>query len=310
MNVVLTNMGRRGKMKKIIFILLLNGLCAAAFAQNKSDFEFDPEDGAITGYTGSGSEVIIPDRIDGVPVKYISNSVFKDRNLTSVSIPDNVKGIGPQAFAGNKLEKVVIGNEVEMMTSAFSADFIRKYLDEPKQAGGTYSFKDDNWEYDPAGIRYLTPENTAAAAASQQAQNTSPINIVIHNYVGKQPPPGGMPPGGLPPEGMPADPANPLSPQTAPPPARNPSTVGDVMVMPGLPDPNGNKMYRLQVGAFNSQNAAANTFRSLQDAGFSPVYEHSQNFFRVIIADVPASSVAGTVQRLGSIGIKQIWVRE
>jgi len=297
-------------MKKIIYILLLTGLCAAGFAQNKSsDFEFNPEGGIITGYNGSGSEVIIPDRIEGIPVTAISNSVFKDKNLTSVSIPDNIKNIGPHAFAGNKLEKVVIGNEVDMMTSAFAPEFINKYLEEPRRVGGTYAFKDDKWDYDSAGIRYLTPEN-AALDPSQQAAQSSPINIVIHNIIGKQPQPGQMPEGALP-LGGPVDSSlpPPLPAASQPQPARN-QAAGDVMVSPGLPDPNSNRKYRLQVGAFNSQNAAAATFRSLQDAGFSPVYEHSQNFYRVVIADIPASSVASTVQKLASIGIRQVWVRE
>jgi len=299
-------------MKKVIFILLLTWLCAAAFAQNKSsDFEFNPEGGIITGFNGSGSEVIIPDRIDGIPVTAISNSVFKDKNLTSVSIPDNIKNIGPQAFAGNKLEKVVIGNDVDMMTSAFSPEFINKYLGEPRRAGGTYAFKDDAWDYDSAGIRYLTPENVPVADASPQAQNVSPINIVIHNIVGK-PQPGQMPEGmldpSLPPPLPPSANAN-ANPPASSQPVRTPA-AGDIMVSPGLPDPNTNRMYRLQVGAFNGQNAAASTYRSLQDAGFNPVYEHSQNFYRVVIADVPASSVASTVQRLAAIGIRQVWVRE
>jgi len=303
---VLINIGRRGKMKKIIFILLLTGLCAAAFAQNKTDFEFNPEGGIITGYTGFARDVVIPERIDGVPVTAISNAVFKDKNLTSVSIPDNVKNIGPHAFTGNKLEKVIIGNEVDMMTSAFPPDFINKYLvDEPRRAGGTYTFVDDKWEYNPAGIRYLAE---AGQDPSQQAQNLSPINIVIHNYVGK-PQPGQMVEGAMPfgPQ-SPTAPSAPSSPAAAPP-ARQ-QTVGNATVMPGLPEPNSNKKYRLQVGAFTDQNAAAHTFRSLQDAGFNPVYEHSQNYFRVIIADVPAANVAGTVQKLVSIGISQIWVRE
>jgi hypothetical protein len=290
------------KMKERIFILLLTGLCAAVFAQNENDYEFNPDDGAITGYSGSGPEVIIPVRIKGVPVTYISNSVFKDKNLTSVSIPDNIKGIGSQAFTGNKLEKVIIGSDVDIMTSAFQPDFLRKYLDDPARAGGTYTFADNEWGYNPAGVRTLASETAGQSASSQQL---SPINIVIHNYVGKQPP-AGMPVEG----GNPTDTTvqfPPSAPQQA---AVNPTAVGNVMVMPGLPDPNGNKMYRLQVGAFNSQNAAAHTFRSLQDAGFNPVYEHSQNFFRVIVADVPASGVANTVQRLGAIGIRQIWVRE
>jgi hypothetical protein len=283
------------KMKNGILIVLLAGLCAAVFAQNRNDFEFNPEGGIITGYHGSGTEVIIPDRIDGVPVTYINNAVFKDKNLTSVSIPDNIKGIGPQAFAGNKLEKIVIGNDVDMVTSAFSFEFIRKYLEEPRRAGGTYVFADDTWEYRPEGIRYLTPENYLS-----QQQQVSPINIVIHNYVGKPPQPGLA-------EGGSMDPSSPF-PIVGSPPARQ--TAGNPTVSPGLPDPNSNKKYRLQVGAFTDQNAAAATFRSLQDAGFNPVYEHSQTFYRVIIADVPASSVASTVQKLVSIGINQIWVRE
>jgi len=293
------------KKKNGVLILLLTGLCVTAFAQNKIDFEFNPEGGIITGYTGFARDVVIPERIDGVTVTSIGNSVFKDKNLTSVSIPDNIKNIGPNAFIGNKLEKVVIGNEVDMMTSAFPPDFINKYLvDEPRRAGGTYTFADDKWDYNPVGIRYLTE---VQPDPSQLAPPPPPINIVIHNYVGK-PQPGQLVEGAMPP-------MDPSTPQPFPPSAATPAppsrqTVGNATVMPGLPDPNSNKKYRLQVGAFTDQNAAAHTYRSLQDAGFSPIYEHSQNYFRVIIADVPAASVASTVQRLVSIGINQIWVRE
>jgi hypothetical protein len=291
------------KVKNGVLILLLTGLCAAAFAQNKSsDYEFNPDEGIITGYKGSSRDVVIPDRIDGVPVTAISNNVFRDKNLSSISIPDNIKSIGSQAFSGNKLDRIVIGNDVDMMTSAFSSDFINKYLlEEPRRAGGTYVFADDKWEYRPEGIRYLTQE---AAAQEDSSQNQSPINIVIHNYVGK-PQPGQLVEGAMPP--MDASAPSTLPPAASPP-VRQPA--GSPTVMPGLPDPNTNKRYRLQVGAFTDQNAAAHTFRSLQDAGFTPVYEHSQNFFRVIIADVPASNVASTVQRLRTIGINQIWVRE
>jgi len=289
------------KMKNGILIVLLTGLCAAAFAQNKNDFEFNPDGGIITGYLGSATDVVIPDRINGVPVTYIDKTVFKDKNLTSVSIPDNIKFIGPHAFAGNRLEKIIIGSDVDMVLSAFSSEFIRKYLDEPKRAGGTYTFRNDNWDYNPAGVRYLTPEYDP----SQQAQS-SPINIVIHNYVGK-PQPGQMAEGAMP-FGAPTDPSYPFPPAAGSPSVRQ--GAGNPTISPGLPDPNSNKKYRLQVGAFTDQNAAAYTFKTLQDAGFSPAYDHSQNFYRVIIADVPASSVASTVQKLVSIGVNQIWVRE
>jgi hypothetical protein len=296
------------KKKLGVLILLLTGLSVTAFAQNRGDFEFNPEEGIITGFNGNVREVVIPARINGVPVAAIGNSAFKDKNLTSVSIPDNVKNIGPNAFDGNDLDKIIIGDDVEMMTSSFPPSFISKYLLEPSRSGGTYSFLFGKWDYSPEGVRDLSePEYDPAQLA---AQNVSPINIVIHNYVGKPQPgqlvEGAMPPGMMPPMDPSAPP--PFPPAASAPPARQ--AVGNATVMPGLPDPNSNKLYRLQVGAFNSQNAAAHTFRTLQDAGFNPVYEHSQNFYRVVIADVPASSVAGTVQRLVQAGISQIWVRE
>lgn len=287
-------------MKKAILILFLTGLCVTGFAQNRNDFEFDPEEGIITDYKGNVREVVIPARINGVPVTAIGNSAFKDKNLTSVSIPDNVKNIGPNAFDGNDLDKIIIGSEVDMMTSSFPPSFIGKYLLEPSRSGGTYSFLFNKWDYSPEGVRDLSePEYDPS-----QQQSGSPINIVIHNYVGK-PQPGGQI------VYEPLNPSSPPPPSTSvapPPPARQ--AAGGSTVTPGLPDPNSNKKYRLQVGAFNSQNAAAHTFRSLQDAGFNPIYENSQNFYRIIIADVPAANVAGTVQRLMSIGISQIWIRD
>ncbi|WP_176220669.1 leucine-rich repeat protein [Cohnella massiliensis] len=80
----------------------------------------------ITGYTGPGGDVVIPDTIDGYPVKSIFIDAFKGKseifsvvipegvtyiwkgafsmmpNLTSVTIPEGVTSIGEGAFAENK----------------------------------------------------------------------------------------------------------------------------------------------------------------------------------------------------------------
>lgn len=55
----------------------------------------------ITGYTGPGGDVVIPDRIGGAPVTEIGNFAFSGKiSLTSVTIPDSVNVIGSNAFDG------------------------------------------------------------------------------------------------------------------------------------------------------------------------------------------------------------------
>src|SRR5215469_2029098 len=54
----------------------------------------------ITGYTGSGASVTIPDTINGLPVTSIGNQAFLlATNLTDIRIPDSVGHVGDQAFA-------------------------------------------------------------------------------------------------------------------------------------------------------------------------------------------------------------------
>ena len=84
----------------------------------------DPEDeytytvtdnqATITGYSGSGGAVFIPDTLGGYPVTTIGKSVFSYRNsLTSVTIPDSVTSIGNYAFCWcDSLTSVTIGNSV------------------------------------------------------------------------------------------------------------------------------------------------------------------------------------------------------
>ena len=67
----------------------------------EADFSFTTENGTvtITGYIGKGTEVVIPDAIDGNPVTMIAANAFKDRaDITSVTIPESVTKIGPKAF--------------------------------------------------------------------------------------------------------------------------------------------------------------------------------------------------------------------
>ena len=67
----------------------------------QAQFNYVTNNGAITitGYTGSGGAVAIPDTIDGWPVVSIGNSAFAhSTSLTGVTIPDSVTNIANQAF--------------------------------------------------------------------------------------------------------------------------------------------------------------------------------------------------------------------
>src|SRR5260370_9139594 len=64
----------------------------------------------ITGYTGPGADITIPDFIDGSPVLSIGYQAFYgNNNLTSVTISTFVTSIGEQAFYGSSLVSVWIG---------------------------------------------------------------------------------------------------------------------------------------------------------------------------------------------------------
>jgi hypothetical protein len=68
----------------------------------------------ITGYTGPGGNVVIPDSLTGFTVTSIGNNVFYNlTNLTSVTIPFSVTSIGMGAFYNCiNLTNVTIGNNV------------------------------------------------------------------------------------------------------------------------------------------------------------------------------------------------------
>lgn len=79
---------------------------------------------AITGYTGNGGDVTIPNTISNLLVTSIGNSAFSDcTNLTSVAIPDSVTNIGNKAFQYcTRLTNVVTGNNVSNIgDSAFDS---------------------------------------------------------------------------------------------------------------------------------------------------------------------------------------------
>jgi hypothetical protein len=93
-------------------LLLLLTLPAALQAQ----FTYTTNNGAITitGYTGPGGDVTIPDTIDGLPVTSIGLIAFYAcTSLSSVTIPNSVTSIGSGAFRGcTRLASVMIPKSI------------------------------------------------------------------------------------------------------------------------------------------------------------------------------------------------------
>ena len=88
---------RRAARAGMLLLLLLLTLPAAMQAQ----FSYTTNNGAITitGYTGPGGAVTIPDTITDLPVTSIGDSAFAEcTSLTSVTIGKSVTNIGLTAF--------------------------------------------------------------------------------------------------------------------------------------------------------------------------------------------------------------------
>ena len=75
------------------------------------------EDGLfVSGYKGTGVDVVIPDTYEGKNVIGITNNVFKEKNIESVAIGNHVRWIYSSAFANCKqLVKVEFGSSLSYL---------------------------------------------------------------------------------------------------------------------------------------------------------------------------------------------------
>ena len=66
----------------------------------------------ISGGILRTSDLVIPERIRGREVTFIAGYAFRNKQLTSVSLPSTLRGIGPNAFSNNQITSVTIPNSV------------------------------------------------------------------------------------------------------------------------------------------------------------------------------------------------------
>ncbi len=94
-------------MVMVVAFLLLSSVimmfAAPSSALTSGDYEYELINGdsevMITGYTGAGGDMTIPDTIEGLPVTYIGDLAFDNlASLTSVALPSGVETIGVAAF--------------------------------------------------------------------------------------------------------------------------------------------------------------------------------------------------------------------
>jgi len=103
-------------MKYLTPMILVLLALACTIPPVHAQFDCTISDGkvTITGYSGSGGEVVIPDTIEGLPITSIGYGAFYQKGLvTSVTIPNSVISIETEAFRScTSLTSVTIGNSV------------------------------------------------------------------------------------------------------------------------------------------------------------------------------------------------------
>ncbi|PWJ12844.1 leucine-rich repeat domain-containing protein [[Clostridium] innocuum] len=86
----------------------------------KSDFTYTSTASSvtITGYLGSKKDIIIPEKIDDIPVTELSANAFASKAIKSVRIPKSIMVIGENCFANNELVEVIIPNGIKRIGAA------------------------------------------------------------------------------------------------------------------------------------------------------------------------------------------------
>jgi hypothetical protein len=104
-------------MKKLVYVLLI-GFCFVACGDYK--YEKNSSGIFITKYQGNAQDIAIPEMIKELPVVGIGYDSFRNKQLTSVTIPGSITYIGSNAFSNNQLTNVIIPDSVTRIdNSAF-----------------------------------------------------------------------------------------------------------------------------------------------------------------------------------------------
>ncbi|MCT4638076.1 MAG: leucine-rich repeat domain-containing protein, partial [Bacteroidales bacterium] len=104
------------KVAVISMLLLIVGSSFTAKAQQYTltDADVVVSNGVITScsYNFTVKDIIIPETLDGQTIHSIGTSVFKEKGIIKVKLPNTLTAIHQDAFRANKLTEVIIPNNV------------------------------------------------------------------------------------------------------------------------------------------------------------------------------------------------------
>jgi hypothetical protein len=104
-----------------------------------------------------------------------------------------------------------------------------------------------------------------------------------------------------------------VEPIYVPPPPVEPVYIPQPMqirVIPGLPNPDSPRIYRLQVGSYAVHNTADMIAQRIRSAGLQAGVEYYNSLKRVFVPGVRAADAWSIVQMLELLGFKEVWIRE
>jgi hypothetical protein len=77
-----------------------------------------------------------------------------------------------------------------------------------------------------------------------------------------------------------------------------------------MPAPGSPGLYVVQVGAFMSEQNAAEAYRRVAATGLQPSYERYGDYIRVLVSGVRAADLQAVAARLGSVNFREVLIRE
>lgn len=100
----------------LIFLCIMLCSCGNSKTSPKEDFTYEFKDGnvIITGYTGTDLEIVIPEIIEDRPVTEIAKHAFKNYDMKSIILPENLLLVNEGGFSYcTQLESIEIPKNVE-----------------------------------------------------------------------------------------------------------------------------------------------------------------------------------------------------
>lgn len=108
-----------------------------------SDFEFDKENGEITGYNGTEKDLVIPSKIGGKQVYGLGNGALNKKGLNSVVLPEGMTYLKWGALGNNNLTSIKMPStmrRIEAYAFTLNKQLKEVHLNEGLKSIETFAF--------------------------------------------------------------------------------------------------------------------------------------------------------------------------